>query len=107
MSSPDRSYEQLNEIRRQYPSVKDFLDVGDYYLEQIEGAHVDPVHWPTEVLVRAVDVLEVMIYIHPDGTKRPISIDQSDEIIDPRDRIGLALYQVKVILFGKIGLRTG
>ena len=107
MPDPDRSYELLKKIESQYDSVKDMIEVGDYYLGQIEGAHVDPVHWPTEVLVRAVDVLEVMIYIHPDGTKRPISIDQSDEIIDPRDRIGLALYQVKVILFGKIGLRTG
>ncbi len=97
---PDPAYLRITQMRRHFKSVDDFLAAGNYYLDQIENAQVDPVSWPIEVLSRAVDILEVMTAIRPGGTLRPISIDK-DDIIDPRDRVSVALYQARVILHQK------
>ena len=101
MSDRDCSYQRIAEMRDAYPSIEDILAAGQYYLEQIEQAALDPVHWPREVLVRAVEVLEVVASIRLDGTKRPILIDRDDNPADPRGRLGVALYQAKTILFEK------
>ena len=100
------SLEKIAAMKKLYPTTDNLLNAAAYYLEQVDRCQVDPVNWPEEILERAIDVFEMTLAADLSGHPRQLlSVNDNGGIddIDPKDRIAVAHYQLKVILEQKRG----